>query len=396
MSRRDRLRVLSIVPFPPDPTGSHGGARAVGQLLAGSADRHRVALFCLRQPDEPAVGEALRARLDHVEECTRGRDNTEASRWRVRAGWLRSRPEWPTQLWSSSAAERLKALAERWRPDVIRVDYPAMAHYLGTLDGIPSPRVLVLYDPPLEAARNRAQMFGGRLAPLEVAAWRRFEQRALARADAVVVFTERDRRALGASSSLRVRVIPVGADVETPALDPQGSSDSLVFVGGLHHAPNADAATHLARELMPAIRRRRRDAVLTLVGGGAPGSLGGEGLRVTGRVPDLQPYLDAAGVVVAPLRLGGGMRIKVLDAIVAGKAVVGYPPAMAGLDVEDGVHVLIAGDEEAFVTAVCDLLDDPDRRATLGRSAREWAQANLGWERPLDAYDELYRALIKR
>jgi glycosyltransferase involved in cell wall biosynthesis len=396
MTADDRLRILSLVPFPPRLEASHGGARVIGQLLARTAERHRVAVFNLRDPDEAPMDYALRDRLDEVEEVVRPRDDEPLVRARVRASLLRGRPAWPTQLRVRGAAARLRSLVERWRPDVVRLEYAAMAEYAAA---VRVPRVLVLYDLPLEAAQNRAAVFGGRLSALEVRAWRRFERRAVRSSDAVVVLTERDRAHVAAVvPEARVLRIPIGAEVEGQPLDPRGTeTQSVAFVANFRHAPNADAARHLVRDLLPRIRRGRPGCRLYLVGDAPPEEVvaaADAGIVVTGRVPDVEAYLDRAAVVLAPVRLGGGMRVKVLEALAAGKAIVAYPEAVAGLELEDGVHALVARDEASFAEAVTALLADPRLRKALGSAAREWAVDHLAWDGPLDAHDALYRELL--
>jgi glycosyltransferase involved in cell wall biosynthesis len=397
-TRGDRpLRILSLVPFPPGLDASHGGARVVGELLARTAERHRVAVFNLRHPDEPAMDERLRDRLDTVEEVERPRDDDPRVRRRVRASLLTGRPEWPTQLRVRGARARLRTLGESWRPDVVRLEYAAMVEYAAAAG--PAPRVLVLYDLPLEAAENRAAVFGRRLSALEVRAWRRFERRAVRVSDAVVVLTDRDRTRLAAvGATTRVARIPIAVDVDAPPLDPRGTEpQSVAFVANFHHAPNADAVRHLVRDLFPRIRQARPAARLYIVGDGLPRAIAetkDDAIVVTGRVPDVDPYLDRAAVVLAPLRLGGGMRVKVLEALAAGKAIVAYPSALAGLDLEHGMHAILARDESAFVSSVTSLLADPRLRKSLGTAARAWAVEHLRWDAVVDAYDLLYADLL--
>src|SRR2546422_10461962 len=98
---------------------------------------------------------------------------------------------------------------------------------------------------------------------------------------------------------------------------------------------------------------------------------------VTGPVPDVTPYLDRTAIVVVPLRLGGGMRVKVLEALAAGKAMIASPLAVEGLAVVDGEHAVLAETDQQFCDAIVQLLADPARRAALAGSARAWACAHL-------------------
>ncbi len=126
------------------------------------------------------------------------------------------------------------------------------------------------------------------------------------------------------------------------------------------HPPNVDGAIWLAKSIFPKVAARVPDARLQLVGC--------DGISVHGSVPDVVPYSDAAVVVVAPIRIGGSMRGKVLEALAAGKAVVATPRAAEGVDAVDGEHLVVADGEDAFVEALVALLLDPPRRRTLART----------------------------
>jgi glycosyltransferase involved in cell wall biosynthesis len=117
---------------------------------------------------------------------------------------------------------------------------------------------------------------------------------------------------------------------------------------------------------------------------------------VAGNVPDVGPYLDRAAVVLAPLSLGGGMRVKVMEALAGGKAVVATPLALEGLEVADGEQVRIGRTDEELTRLTIELLQCRDRRAGLGTRARAWALAALGWEGPLAAFERLYASLQPR
>jgi glycosyltransferase involved in cell wall biosynthesis len=123
-------------------------------------------------------------------------------------------------------------------------------------------------------------------------------------------------------------------------------------------------------------------------------ALSGDGISVHADVPDVQPYLDAAAVVASPIRLGGGMRVKILEAITSGKAVVASPVALEGLAVRDGREVVVAERDSDFVDAIARLLRDPDRRVALAQAARRWAEQHLDPDAGVRAYEELYESLM--
>jgi glycosyltransferase involved in cell wall biosynthesis len=216
---------------------------------------------------------------------------------------------------------------------------------------------------------------------------------------AAVVLTERDRRALlPLAGDTALAHIPLGVTLPEHALNPLGEPPaSVLFVGNYAHPPNVDAALRLVREIVPRVRAHVPSLTVNIVGDHPTREmerLVNAHVQVTGRVPDVTPYLDRASLVVVPLRLGGGMRVKVLEALAAGKAVVASPLAVAGLEgLVDGEHALIAETDEEFAGAIVRLLADAERRAALAAQARAWACAHLAWERVIDAYDALYERL---
>ena len=402
MSAGERLRVLFVAPFPPRLAGTHGGAKVVGQVVARTAERHRVGLVYLRHAGEPDLEQEVAGQLELVEAILRpsgGRTSVahwlRAARWR--ANLLAARPRQVTELTLRTASSRLRSVVAAWRPDVVRLEYPAVGGYLAVLAGSRAARILADYDPLLESVRfprSAAERLEHRL---DVRAWRRFRRRLLAEVDAAVVPTERDRALLERlGRPTEVVCAPFGADLDAPALDPAGKdAASMIFVGNLNHEPNRDSVEFLAFEVLPHVRKRHPEALLRLVGERTREFAQLDGVEAVGRVPDVTPYLDAAAVVVAPARAGAGMRVKVLDALVAGKALVATPLAVEGLALEPGRHAVVS-EAPGFADAVSSLLSDRERRAELGRSARQWALANLGWEQALDTYDALYRRVLSR
>ncbi len=402
MSATDRRRILYLLPFAPRLDATHGGGRALAQLLMPMAERHDLALLYLRAPHEPPIDAALAARCQLAEEILRPEVGTGPwARWRRRlrlaAGFARGVPMQVSDWRSAAFAERLGALLRGWRPEIVQFEYHVMAQYAAVCARSDAPRVLTEYEPGAAAADERLIQRPDRTAGLDARAWRRFEARAVRQMQAVVVFTERDRRALAPlCGTIPLVCIPLGTPLPDAPLSPLGATpERVLFVGSFIHAPNLDAAQWLTGAIFPRVLAARPETQLVIVGEQPPATIQGlASVVVAGRVPDVVPFLDAAAVVVAPLRLGGGMRVKVLEALAAGKAVVASPLAIEGLGVRAGEQVLLAESDEAFAAAIVQLLSDPAQRAALAGRARAWACANLSWERPVAAYEALHRRLL--
>lgn len=278
-----------------------------------------------------------------------------------------------------------------WRPDVVQFEYRIMGQYLAAVAGVP--RLLVDLD-PASSDGHPSRL----LAPLETRAWAALGRAVSRRVDSLVVLTEQDRCTITRlSPTAPLTCIPIGYDVPERPLHPAGTGkDEIVYVGSFIHPPNVDAAAWLAREIFLRVRSRVPTATLQLIGSHASHeveALAGDGVGVHGDVPAVLPFLDAAAVFAAPIRTGGGMRVKVLEALAYGKAVVATPLAVEGLDVTDGEQVLVAETEAAFADALVALLRDPERRTALEMAARAWAEQHLDLTAPVRAYEQLYESL---
>jgi glycosyltransferase involved in cell wall biosynthesis len=176
---------------------------------------------------------------------------------------------------------------------------------------------------------------------------------------------------------------------------------ALVFTGAMDWLPNEDAVLFFVETILPRIQARVPNATLTVVGRNPSPKLlarlqGRRDVRVTGRVDDIRPFLRRSSVYVIPLRVGGGTRIKAFEAMAMGKPVVSTPIGVEGLRVEDGRHVVLADDADAFAAAVLDLLQDPERRHRLGRDARDLVEREFSWDRAAAAFAEACRETANR
>jgi len=392
-----RRRVLIAAPFPPAKDGLHGGAQVIGRLVDELADSHELAVMYFRAENEAPMEAALARRCAFVEEVPRAGGAADPRRLlKLLGAFVRGYPMWAEDWRANGFRERLRKICAHWKPDVVQFECHTMAQYAEAARG--QITILVEHEPGAAAARDRWQFSRGwrRLVlARDRRAWDRYETECLAKFDAIVSLTERDRRELlRMRPSARVRVIPPGGPA--PAAGTSGNSPSantILFAGNFIHPPNVDAAMRLAGSIFPLVRARHPDAVLNIVGEAPPACLrrlAAPGVVVTGRVDDITPWLDAAAVVAAPLRLGGGIRIKVMDALYAAKAIVASPLAAEGLKLRDGREFLLAETDAEFAAALSSLLADPAARDRLSACAREWAAQFATPGRVGAAYERLY------
>jgi polysaccharide biosynthesis protein PslH len=388
---------------------AHGGGRIIGQFLAHIVDRYQVALVYLRSQDEPGPDAFFRERCALLQEVKRPLIGSDFWPRLLRGGRLvrglgQRRPMWVAD-WSSKAYwQCVGAAARQFQPDIVQVEYQVMGQYLAGLNGYRAPRVIVVHEPG-----GRAAPYLGNLPPIadniingmEKRSWPRYETAVFRQAQAIIVFTEADRQAIKKTAGQTpVHIIRPGFTIPQRPLNPVGSSPpNLLFIGNFMHPPNVEAAITLIQSILPAVRANHPDVAVTIIGDRPPPEvqkMAGENVTIAGYVPNVTPYLDQAALFVAPLRSGGGIRIKLLEALAAGKAVVATPLAAEGLDLIDGEQICLAEGDEQLAGQIVDLLACPEKRAALGSRARDWACTHLGWGESIKRYEAFYAKLLEK
>jgi glycosyltransferase involved in cell wall biosynthesis len=178
--------------------------------------------------------------------------------------------------------------------------------------------------------------------------------------------------------------------------DPAPDGRTLVFFGQLSYVPNIDGLVHFFQEIWPRIAAASPDARCKIVGGSAPPAiraLAGPRVELTGFVPDLRPHLAEAAAVIVPLRLGGGTRLKIVEAMAMGKAIVSTTLGAEGIEAASGRDIVLADDPAAFADAASRLLADPGLAARIGRSARQLAVERYSWSGAVQALEGFYRRI---
>jgi glycosyltransferase involved in cell wall biosynthesis len=214
----------------------------------------------------------------------------------------------------------------------------------------------------------------------------RFERHMCQQFDAVVAVSEQDRLVFERDFGVKnVYAIPTGVD--TTFFSPNGMKpreNSLVYVGAMDWLPNEDAIVFFAQYILPYVRAAIPNVTLDIVGRNPSNYIQRileeyPEITIVGRVEDVRPYISQQSVFVLPLRIGGGTRIKVYEAMAMGKPIVSTRVGAEGLPVEHGKHLLLADQPEEFAESVVYLLRDPIARNELGRSAREFVETRCGW-----------------
>lgn len=323
-------------------------------------------------------------------------------------------------LASTRSFERLRVTVPALQPaldrvlrarrfDIVNLEFPYLGHcqLRQAPPGEKLPALVVdshdiAYDLARQFARAGSSL-GRRL--YAGANWRKLRREELAtyrKANGIYLCSVADqRRLLDQIPEARTAVIPNAADVEyyrPRPTDPPPDGRTVVYFGLLSTIPNVDGVVHFVRDIWPRIAKAHPEARCKIIGGRPPPSLQaltGPRVELTGFVPDLRPHLAAAAAIVVPLRLGSGTRLKIVEAMAMGKAIVSTTLGAEGIEAVSGRDIFIEDEPAGFAGAVNRLLADPGLAARVGQSARRVAVEQYAWSGAAEALEDFYRQILE-
>jgi len=223
------------------------------------------------------------------------------------------------------------------------------------------------------------------------------ERMYVSKADHLVTVSELDREFFSQYfDRSRITVIPTGVDTDYfQPLPEDERTNHLVFTGSLDWVPNDDGACYLVTKLLPHVRSEIPEVTLCIAGRNPSSNLKAlgrdYGVEVTGWIEDIRSCLREAAVYVVPLRVGGGTRLKIFEAMAMGKPIVSTTIGAEGLPVTDGENIIIRDDSREFAAAIVRLLRDPEARTRIGRAARKTVEERYTWKAAADEFDSALR-----
>ena len=396
MSRGRVLFVAGNLPSPP----SWGAGMRIYQLLRQVAATCDVTLLCHQMPWQSVAESDLGDLCEQITALTRERSGDVRRRFDQASGLLSRLPFQARELWSAPMQEHLTRSIADGGFDVVHVESSAMMPFdfgraTVVLDehNIESELLERMQDGESSTARRAFNR-------LEAAKYRAFERRAWTGVAGVAVTSAREvvevhRRAPATPTA----VVPNGVDPDVFSPGPAAPTSGIVFNGLLSYRPNLDGIRFFLTEVAPLVRRSHPGVEITVVGSGTDAEIAqlrALGATVTGFVPDVRPYLRQAACVVVPIRMGGGTRLKVVEALSLAKPVVSTSLGCEGIRVRPDEHLLVADRPADLAAAVARVLDDAALRERLGRAGRQLAVEHYSWQRCAEPLLELYEQVRER
>lgn len=410
------MRILYLCQLVPYPADAGPKVRAY-YTLRYLAEHHQVTLLAFSRPDDRLEAlEHLRSFIDAVEVVPIERNRLKDGR-SLLASLARGRSFVIERDYFQSMAARVDRLLASGKFDAVHADQLWMAQYALRVKkykagGLAIQTALDEHNACFQIvqrlAEGEANPIKRQVMELEWRALRKFEAQAIGEFDWVTTVTEQDRQTLdglrqaperSAEKPHRVPIIPICVDtaVIQPVRANTGAGDVL-HLGTMFWPPNVEGVLWFGQQVWPKIRAAIPEATFTIAGKNPPAevqALGAtnvvqSGIRVTGYVPDPQPYLEEAGVFIVPLFAGSGMRVKIVAAWRWGLPIVSTTIGAEGIEYRDGENILIADDPQAFAEAVIRVLRDTEFNQALRANGRRWVEEKYDWQKVYPAWDEIY------
>lgn len=391
------LLVTTKLPYPP----TDGGRIVVYESLKRLAERgHNVTLLCF-SPNESQDVAALEqfCRVELVAHDT-------STRWfRALMHLFSPVPYNISKYHAEEMSERIHQFLAQEDYDLVHLEHLHMAFYASTAREHHVP--VVLRQQNVESQITERLALGSsklqRLyAHVQSGRMKRYEASACEQADLCLAITAADARSLlQLNPRIRTAVVPAGVDLQyfAPVQDVSEEPFTIVSVAALDWLPNVDSVLWFCDRIFPRVRQELPQARLLVVGKNPPASVRAlarrENVVVTGFVEDIRQYIAQGSVVVVPMRMGGGIRVRILQAMAMGKPVVSTSLGAEGIDVTDREDILLADGEADFAQATVQLLREPALRRHIGANAHQLVERRYSWDTVVALAERIYRGLVQ-
>jgi sugar transferase (PEP-CTERM/EpsH1 system associated) len=394
------MRILIVSPELPYPP-SWGFSIRVSQVLSLLARHHYVTLLTYAKPGDDAKVAALAQTCAAVHTVHAGDAPSIRKRLLQLTSLLSRRSFQGRYLYSNAMQQKLNDLCARAAFDIIQVETSQMMTFsFDQRSAVVVDEHDVAYELLARIAMTERSFLRRVYNSAEARKYKREEIDRWSKAAACVVTSTREVPILrGNGVTSPILTAPNGVDVKYFA--PSGAAhdpDTLVMTGLMRTRPNIDAATFFVRDILPKILVRRPNARIYIVGGDPAGEvkrLASANVVVTGGVPDVRPYVSNAAVVVVPLRMGGGTRLKVLEGLSMRKPIVSTSLGCEGIEVKHEEHLLIADDPAGFAEAVLRIMDEPLLGRALAENGYALVHGRYQWTFIVQQLEAFYEELLR-
>jgi glycosyltransferase involved in cell wall biosynthesis len=410
-------RILLLTPQLPYPA-QQGTTLRNFNIIRGLADRHQLALLCYVAKDENSIDDSLQILSHYCQPIITVPVNNRTNIDRLIDIVTNDMPDMSLRLQSDEIDGTITSLLASVEEggqgpfEIVQIEGIEMANVISTVKRA-SPDSKIVFDnhnAEYELQRRTFQADLKRIRRWPLAAYsliqarrlKRYEKWACESADHTVAVSNADKDSMKVlAPNIGVSVIPNSVDISDYGRDEDtaGMEYDLVFIGKMDYRPNVDAVLWFANSIWPEILKHRPQTTWAIVGRNPHSRLeklrDRKGIKITGKVERVHPYLSGGAICIMPLRFGSGTRLKLIEAMASGKAIVSTTIGAEGFGLEDQQELIIADDAEKFMAEILRLLSDSELRTQLGQRAKAFAK-QYDYRRVVPKFDDVYDSLLSK
>jgi len=403
------MKILIISPYLPHPLSGHGTGTFMYGLLRQLMDRHEITLISFCDKRELTLAQDLKKLPIRFYAVPRGKGGQKNLGWNFYLvatrliQFLRSlflwQPYYVSKFYHPRMARLIEQITSESQYDIVQFEMVQMAQYYRSSRS--GKKILQSHDVAFRPAYRRYKSSRSLLARtflfVEWCRWISYERNAAGRFDHILCVTEQDRMLLEwLSSAGSISYLPRGVDV-ADRIPPyrERESQSMLFVGTFSHRPNREAAIWLVEEIFPLVQQRHPQLKLYIIGSNPPSELmqlaaNMPRVEILGFVDDVVAYLRKASVFIAPLRSGGGVKVKILHAMGQGIPVVTTKVGIEGIEGMNAETACVGDSAWRLAEQIYTLFENPDRADRIGRKGWEAMREGYSWERVTERLEKIY------
>ncbi|MHA2282358.1 MAG: glycosyltransferase family 4 protein [Promethearchaeota archaeon] len=395
------MKILFISLLLPHPYSDHASAFTVFKTIKHLSKKHKISLISFaRSREEKEYAKFLKPYCEKINTVVLLQN-------RIRKFWVRANlftftPICVSQGYSRELRDNIHSMITQDNYDIVQMEYTPTGQYVTEVKNIAS--VINVHDvisvsakklvKHLRFSRKKLEWF------IESALSRKYESKLYGKFTKVIAISEKIKEhLLNCDPDLKISVIPPGVDIpEVQKTYASGTGQHLIFMGAMWRDENIDAMLYFYHSVFYLIRKVFPNVKLTIVGGSPSEEIqklaNDSNVKVTGYVDDFIPYYLKNDISIAPMRIGGGIQCKILDAMAVGLPVIATSEANAGIGAQKNEEIIIADTPETFAEKTIELLQNRKLRKTIGRRGRNFVRSNFIWEKTIENLEYNYRECL--
>jgi glycosyltransferase involved in cell wall biosynthesis len=410
------MNILFVTSSLPHKLSGHGGGVLLFQTIRQLTKKHNVVVISFCNKEEQKLVADLKASLSiDVYSVPRGKGAQEnlfftfylivLRLYQLLRSIILWQPYVVSKYFHPRMANLIEQITSERQFDIVQFEYTHMGQYSKFVRSgkVVLDEIDVTFRPAYRLYNKSGGGLNKLLAYIELCRWYNYERKLINVCDHVLTITEQDRMLLHwLSGNQNISYFRRGIDIPDSIASPEPRTPkTILFVGSFSHQPNVDSARWLVSEIFPLVLKKHPSAICYIIGKNPPSDVQGiskqlSGIKVLGFVNDISEYFDTCSLFIAPLRYGGGVKIKILEAMANGIPVVTTKIGAEGIDGISSENVILGETSETIAAHICNLFDNQQKAETLARNAYENIKRNYSWDVVIERLEKIYDNILSK